>query len=123
MGLSKTAVVNVFKERPDVYIGRWTSAPTVREQWGELPGLDGDYGNPHPVGLRCSVCSFEAGRSIIHATNEGALAAFRKTFNELIEEPLVRSKVRALRGRKLGCFCKPKACHGDVYVEWLEANP
>ena len=22
-----------------------------------------------------------------------------------------------LKGKVLGCFCKPKACHGDVLVE------
>lgn len=25
-----------------------------------------------------------------------------------------------LRGKKLACFCKPQACHGDVLVEMLE---
>ena len=25
-----------------------------------------------------------------------------------------------LKGKVLGCFCKPEACHGDVIVEFLE---
>ena len=25
-----------------------------------------------------------------------------------------------LRGKRLGCVCKPKACHGDVLVELIE---
>jgi len=25
-----------------------------------------------------------------------------------------------LRGEVLGCFCKPLACHGDTYVEYIE---
>jgi hypothetical protein len=24
-----------------------------------------------------------------------------------------------LRGKRLGCWCKPKACHGDVYVSMI----
>ena len=33
-----------------------------------------------------------------------------------------RKAVEQLRGKTLGCWCKPKACHGDVIVEWLEGN-
>lgn len=25
-----------------------------------------------------------------------------------------------LRGEILGCFCKPLACHGDTYIEYIE---
>ena len=28
-----------------------------------------------------------------------------------------------LRGKVLGCFCKPLACHGDVLVELVENMP
>lgn len=28
-------------------------------------------------------------------------------------------EVESLRGRRLGCFCKPAACHGDVLIELL----
>lgn len=27
----------------------------------------------------------------------------------------VLEKIESLRGETLGCFCKPKACHGDVF--------
>lgn len=30
------------------------------------------------------------------------------------------SKIEELRGKRLGCFCKPKACHGDVLVKILK---
>ena len=34
----------------------------------------------------------------------------------------LRDKMRAeLRGKVLGCYCKPKACHGDVIVEIVNA--
>jgi hypothetical protein len=27
----------------------------------------------------------------------------------------------ALRGKVLACFCRPRSCHGDVIVAWLES--
>lgn len=27
-----------------------------------------------------------------------------------------------LRGHRLGCFCKPKACHGDVLIGLLDGT-
>lgn len=31
-----------------------------------------------------------------------------------------KRKALLLKGKILGCWCKPKACHGDVIVEYLE---
>ena len=32
-----------------------------------------------------------------------------------------KSKVYNLAGKRLGCFCKPAACHGDVLAEYLNS--
>ena len=32
-----------------------------------------------------------------------------------------KSKVLELRGKRLGCFCKPAPCHGDVLAEYLNS--
>ena len=29
---------------------------------------------------------------------------------------ITSEQVLSLKGKRLGCFCKPKACHGDVLV-------
>jgi hypothetical protein len=34
----------------------------------------------------------------------------------------IRDNIEQLRGKTLGCWCKPHACHGDVYLDILEAN-
>jgi hypothetical protein len=34
----------------------------------------------------------------------------------------ILANLEALRGKRLGCYCKPKACHGDNYVAMLEAR-
>jgi hypothetical protein len=32
----------------------------------------------------------------------------------------LKRKLLELRGKNLGCWCKPDACHGDVLVELIE---
>lgn len=32
-----------------------------------------------------------------------------------------KSEVYKLAGKRLGCFCKPQACHGDVLADFLNA--
>ena len=27
-----------------------------------------------------------------------------------------------LRGKRLGCYCKPSACHGDVLAKWANGG-
>lgn len=34
-------------------------------------------------------------------------------------QPELMASLPELDGKTLGCFCKPKACHGDVLVELL----
>lgn len=29
-------------------------------------------------------------------------------------------QIRGLHGKTLGCYCKPKPCHGDVLVRWAD---
>lgn len=52
------------------------------------------------------------------------VAKFKVYFDEQMKtNPKFREAVEACRGRRIGCFCKPKACHGDVIKEWLDNNP
>jgi hypothetical protein len=53
-------------------------------------------------------------------SREQAVKSFQKYFNERIEKDSeFKRRVLALKGKRLGCFCKPKACHGDVIADWL----
>ena len=31
-----------------------------------------------------------------------------------------KEELEKLRGKRLGCWCKPKGCHGDLLLEFLE---
>jgi len=43
-----------------------------------------------------------------------------RKYREYIMQSDLLNDLEELRGKVLGCFCKPKACHGDVLVELLE---
>lgn len=92
----KTKVVHVYRDKYDVYIGR-----------------PGPFGNPF------SHLPYANAKYIV-ATREEAVASFRNYF---YNHRGLQEKVRdELRGKILGCYCKPLSCHGDVYVEFLEGG-
>ena len=49
-----------------------------------------------------------------------AVQRFQKYFIDRSEKDTeFKRRILALKGKRLGCFCKPKACHGDVIADWL----
>lgn len=97
----ETKVVNIYANQYDFYIGRAGK------------GRDGYFGNPHPIG-DCSIC----GR--FHDRPD-CLSEYKKDFDLRIENDLeFRTRVLALKGSRIGCFCKPKDCRGDIIKEWLD---
>jgi len=87
---SKTTVVNKSFEGCDVYIGR--------------PSM---FGNPFKMNN--------------NTTREEAISLFKEYFYKRLEEDEnFKAAVLDLKGKVLGCFCKPSPCHGDVIVEYLE---
>jgi hypothetical protein len=86
-----TRVVNLREEPYDVYIGRPGRGKSKEE---------GKGGNP-----------FEIGRD---GTREEVIAKYREYI--LNKPELLEQIPLELKGKTLGCFCKPKACHGDVLV-------
>lgn len=88
-----------------VYVGR--RMPSVPS--------DGRFGNPHPVGYKCSICR-------VSHTRETAIEKFREDFQRRIAvDPAYREAIDGLRGKRLACWCKPLACHADVIVSYLES--
>ena len=101
--MSETRVVNLYKESYDIYIGR------------PGRGVDGYLGNPIRTGEVCPVCYK------IHTEKGSTLPCYKVYLGFRVEaDESFRTRLLSLKGRVLGCFCKPKACHGDIIVEWLE---
>lgn len=91
--LPATVVVNLRDAPYDVYIGRAGH------------GEDGYFGNPFKDGTR-----------------EENIAKFREWFWRRVNSDREYARcVSQLRGKRLGCFCKPLPCHGDVIAAWLDA--
>jgi hypothetical protein len=97
-------VVNLRREEYDVYIGRGKNGNAHIEN-AEV-GERGWLGNPYTVE--------DFGR-------QNSIQKFRDAFSDRLEaDDAFREAVRDLDGKTLGCFCKPKDCHGDVIAEEVE---
>lgn len=56
-------------------------------------------------------------------TREESVAQYKTWFkNKLQTDDEFRESVEDLHGDTLGCWCKPKACHGDVILAYLRGN-
>lgn len=81
-----TIVVNKYKEEYDVYIGRGSK-----------------WGNPHKISE--------------HKNRDQVIEEYRKYLWKQIQTGgITIGELLELDGKRLGCFCKPKNCHGDVIV-------
>jgi len=82
--------VNVSIEACDVYIGR----PSV-------------FGNPFVIGR--------------DGDRDDVIELYKRYFPRRMGlDPAFREQVLSLKGKKLGCHCKPLSCHGDVIAEYLD---
>lgn len=72
----------------------------------EYIGRGSYWGNPHS--------QYEKGES-----REEVIRLYRYDFEYDKFINIDKSKVYALAGKRLGCFCKPAACHGDVLADFL----
>jgi len=82
------------EEKFDVYIGRGTP-----------------WGNPFPIGIGGTGDS----RDVV-------IEKFKMYFfDEIVPNPEKHKALLSLRGYRLGCHCKPLACHGDIISAYLNS--
>lgn len=85
----QTTVVNIKKEKYDVYIGR--------------PSL---FGNPFLIGT--------------HGDRRAVITKYFTYFHKrVLWDHHFLTSVYKLRGLRLGCYCRPLPCHGDVIAGFL----
>jgi hypothetical protein len=103
----ETKVVNVRKSEYDVYCGR----PKGNEKF--------HYGNPFSHNPRSKA-------EIVVATREESIDACRRwlegeAYQDVEPERRVwiLEHLHELKGKILGCWCAPKSCHCDLYVELI----
>lgn len=103
MPSSGPRVVHVRRDGYDVYIGRPSKLIPPSK-----PDADGRWGNPFRIGPDGSRAEVIAK---FRAWLKGEIVVPGRT-------PPSREEIRrALKGKVLGCWCAPQACHGDVYLE------
>ena len=97
-----TTVVNLRKSEYDVYIGRGGR------------GQDGYFGNPVKVGESCPICG-------VKHKSKKTLPCYRTyLMTRIAKDPEFKARVMSLHGKRLACFCKPRACHGDILAEVVD---
>ena len=51
------------------------------------------------------------------------LDEYREYFERRIaEDPEFRREIEKLSGKRIGCYCHPAKCHGDVIAAWLDGS-
>jgi len=73
------------------------------EKYDVYIGRGSKWGNPFKIGA--------------DGTREEVIEKYRQY---IMNRPDLLNDLEELRGKCLGCYCKPKPCHGDVLVELLE---
>lgn len=89
-------VVNIHREPCDVYIGRRTFED------------DGYFGNPFMTDD--------------DGSRERALEKFADYFQKRVKtDAEYRYRLSELQGKRLGCYCKPARCHGDIIAAYVNS--
>ena len=87
-------VINLhnYKDKDYIYIGRGS-----------------DFGNPYVIG--------------VDGNRAEVILKFKTYFIDKINRnKTFRDKVLSLKGRKLGCFCFPLPCHGNVIEDYISSQ-
>ena len=92
--MQKTRVVNKRFQKYDVYIGRGSK-----------------WGNPYTHIKGKTKAQFLVG------SREEAVEKYEEWIRQ---QPNLLNSLHELKGKRLGCFCVPHLCHGDVLVELIE---
>lgn len=94
-GAPMTCVVHCERDPYDVYIGRGSK-----------------WGNPF---------SHRTGTKAAHVveSREAAIAGYEEF---ILDRPDLLAALPELKGKTLGCWCSPLACHGDVLARLADAT-
>lgn len=90
----ETTVVHCREKPYDIYIGR-------PSKWG----------NPF------THTGSDVAGTIVVASREEAINRYEEWIQD---QPELLADLHELKGRVLGCWCKPRACHGDVLARLAE---
>lgn len=99
----KIAITRVINIKKEPKYRNLKSTPTY-----EYIGRGSYWGNPYSM--------YEGGDD-----REEVIRKFKYDFDFETFPNKEKSEVYKLAGKRLGCFCKPEACHGDVLADFLNS--
>lgn len=109
----QTSNCHIHKEKPDVYCGRGKGVFKDPIKCGKND--EGYFGNPVVLGSECIVCKE------YHMSSGSTLKCYEIYLRDRLKNNAIfRNEFLKLKGKKLGCFCKPNPCHTDVMIDYLE---
>lgn len=76
-----------------------------REEYDVYIGRPSKFGNPFIIGK--------------DGDRQEVIHKYRKW---LLSQPELVEEAKKLRGLRLGCFCAPKPCHGDVLADIADSE-
>lgn len=79
-----------------------------KEPYDVYIGRGSIWGNPFKIGP--------------DGSRSNVIELFRIWFLTSEHATELRSKVKELRGKRLGCWCKPQACHGDILATYADGE-
>jgi len=75
-----------------------------RDKFDVYIGRGSKWGNPYSIG--------------VDGTREEVIEMYRQY---IVTQSHLMESLHELKGKTLGCFCYPRACHGDVLIELASA--
>ncbi len=82
-----------------------TTVVKINHPYDVYIGRPSKWGNPFQIG--------------VHGTREEVIA---KYWGWIQTKPALLRRLGELKGKTLGCYCKPLPCHGDVLVQLIEGG-
>lgn len=76
-----------------------------KEKYDVYIGRPSRWGNPFRIGK--------------DGSREDVIQKFKEYF---YSNPKLMKDAVALKGKTLGCYCKPSPCHGDIIVDFLDGG-
>lgn len=94
-----------MRDKNNVYIGR---RGIVFVDGERFPKKDSIWANPYKIGK--------------DGTREEVIKKYKKYIKKKLEsDSELLARLSKLKGKTLGCWCKPEKCHGDVLVEIIQS--
>ena len=105
-----TTVVNCMKQHYDVYIGRGSGYPGELGATGTPGEKTSKWHNPFRVDMP-------------NKKQDGNRHEVIEKYRQwIVTQPDLIASLHELKAKRLGCFCHPKACHGDVLAEMADRS-